>query len=142
MWEPPRRAPRSHPGWPRLPSASFIDFVVEANLSESAAAEGFLVELVKRYEGEKAAASEGLDSYLQSHPDPAAGARPTVEQAAIDGLRSAVTTADGRYTDALNKLENARLATAQTRGDVAQRLQVVDPPQTPSLPRAPCERAC
>ena len=114
--------------------ASFIDFVVEANLSESAAAEEFLTELVQRYQGEEAAASKSLDTYLLSHPDPPTGARPTVEQAAIDSLRSAVATANGRYTEALDKLENARLATAQTRGDVSQRLQVVDEPQTPSAP--------
>lgn len=112
--------------------ASFIEFVVDARLSESAAAEEFLVELSKRYQAEEAAASQALTTYLKSHPDPAAGARSTVEQTAIDGLRSAVTTANGRYVDALGKLENARLATAQTRGDVSQRLQVVDEPQTPS----------
>ena len=115
--------------------ASFIDFVVEANLSESAAAEEFLVELVQRYQAEEAAATTGLNTYLQSHPDAPGRARPTVEQAAIDSLRSAIATANGRYTDALDKLENARLATAQTRGDVAQRLQVVDEAQTPSAPQ-------
>ena len=61
--------------------------------------------------------------------------RPAVEQAAIDRLRSAVDTANVRHTDALDKLENARLATAQTRADVSQRLQLVDEPQTPSAPQ-------
>lgn len=114
--------------------ASFIDFVVESNLSESSSAEAFLVDLVAKYEGDVVEARGRLDTYLQLRPDPEAGSRPALEQTEIDRLRSDIETAEERYKDALDKLEDAQLASAQTRADVSQRFRVVDEPQTPAAP--------
>jgi uncharacterized protein involved in exopolysaccharide biosynthesis len=123
---------------PRLAAAavaSYIDFVVEANLSESSSAEAFLGGVVDGYDEKVAAARDALNTYLFSHPEPDAGSRPALEQTEIARLESAVEAAEERYTDALDKLEDAQLASAQTQADVSQRLRLVDEPQTPTAPQ-------
>lgn len=110
---------------------TFIQWVVDANLSDSSAAEGFLGDLVTTYRDEVQGARAELDAYLRDHPGPAAG-RPLAEQVDIDRLTSVVSTAEARYAAALTKSEDARLATAQTKGDVAQRLRLVDAPEIPT----------
>lgn len=113
---------------------SFIDFVIESNLSESSSAETFLAGLVGKYEQDVAQARGALDTYLQLRPGPESGSRPALEQTEIDRLQSAIQTAEERYKNAIGKLEGAQLASAQTRADVSQRFRVVDEPQTPTAP--------
>ena len=114
---------------------SFIDFVVDANLNESASAEKFLTGLVARYEGDVEDGRVALNDYLRSHPAVDPTSRPALEQTEIDRLTSAIDMADERYRDALGKLEDAQLANTSTRADVTQRLRLVDEPQTPSSPQ-------
>jgi uncharacterized protein involved in exopolysaccharide biosynthesis len=131
-----RRDPEESSRLANAAITSFIDFVVEANLSESSSAEKFLTELVAGYEDDVTAGREALNTYLRAHPTPDPASRPALEQTEIDRLTSAINTADQRYTDGLGKLEDAQLATAQTEADVSQRVRLVDEPQTPTAPQA------
>ena len=51
----------------------------------------------------------------------------------LNRLTGDLTTAQARLDSTLAKAEDARLASAQTRSNVAGRLRLVDPPQVPSV---------
>ena len=114
---------------------SLIQWQIDADISQSSAAEGFLNPLTDRYREDLAAARESLEEYLQSHPAPEDGERPASQQLVIDGLTAEVSDANARYTDALGKEESARLATAQAESDVRNRLKVIDEPKVPVSPQ-------
>ena len=72
-----------------------------------------------------------------AHPEPAiVGSRSASEQIAIAGLQADAKSATDRYTSTLSKAEDARLASAQTRSNVAGRLRLVDAPKVPTAPNS------
>jgi capsular polysaccharide biosynthesis protein len=113
---------------------TFVESVINENLAESAVAEGFYADVADRYGGRVEDAEDELADYLVEHPAPSFGDRPAAEQSRIDQLTAVVTRAQEQQTGALEKAEEARLATEQTRIDIEQRLRVVDPPQQPAAP--------
>ena len=112
----------------------FIDWIITASLRDSDAAETFLQDLASQYKTSADQARAALSAYLKAHPDPSVGSRSTEDTLEISRLSDAVTAEQAKYTATVAKAEDARLASAQTRSDVAGRLRLVD---TPTFPVAP-----
>jgi hypothetical protein len=115
--------------------ASFVDWLVEGDVTQSAAAEQFFAGLLERYEQEVIEARTGLEAYLAANPSGAAP-RPATQRAEIDRLTTTLELAQDRYGSAVAGIQEAQLATEQTMSDVAQRIQVVDSPQLPYAPES------
>jgi hypothetical protein len=112
---------------------SFIQWVIDASLSDSATAEKFLTELAETYKTDRDTTKAALDNYITVHPEPVIGLRKQTEQIEIDRLNQEFVTANSRYTSTLSKAEDARLASAQTRSNVEGRLRLVDTPKIPTV---------
>jgi uncharacterized protein involved in exopolysaccharide biosynthesis len=113
---------------------SFIEFQIDSAVGAGAAAQGVLDPLTEQYRRDVAAAQQALADYLRANPVRNEGLRPADQQVQVDQLTTALTEANTRYTDALEKDESARLATAQAEDAVRDRFQVVDRPQVPTSP--------
>jgi len=113
---------------------NYTQWRIDASLSQSAAAQSFFADLIPKYEAEVEAARQALNAYLLQHPAPLTGNRPDVEQTEIDRLKGDLDQAQARYTAALDKEENARLAASQTAVNTRQTLYVMDAPTIPDRP--------
>lgn len=113
---------------------TFLQWQIDADVSQSTAAAGFISPLTEQYRQELEAARGELEQYLADNPAPARGDRPDAEQLAINTLTEEVDKANARFTDAFAKEEQARLATDQVESDVRNRLQIVDAPEMPTQP--------
>jgi uncharacterized protein involved in exopolysaccharide biosynthesis len=114
----------------------FVDWVIDGDIAESSAAEDFFDEQVQTYETDVAAARAALDEYLRANPVDEEDSRPAEQQVEVDRLTADVVSAEARLDNALASIETARLATAQARSDVGQRLRLVDTPQVPVFPES------
>jgi hypothetical protein len=115
---------------------TFIQSVIDNDLGQSFVADEFYSELADGYLDQVETARQQVEEYLALHPEPTFGDRPTGEQTELAQLNSVLERAQARYTSALGKAEDARLATEQARIDVTQRIRVVDPPTEPEAPTA------
>jgi uncharacterized protein involved in exopolysaccharide biosynthesis len=113
---------------------TYIKWKINADQTESDVAHQFLSGLIDNYKSELDQARANMDSYLTTHPDPLKGDRPSEEQIEIKRLQAEVDLAQTRYTNALNKDEDARLAKAQAESDVRQSYIVIDAPTVPAKP--------
>lgn len=113
---------------------SLIQFQVDTAVGDSDAAEGVLDPLTEQYGDDVTAAREALADYLQDNPVSDEQVRPSSEQFRIDQLTAALTKADARYTDALEKEESVRLAKTQAESAIDDRFQIVDEPRVPTSP--------
>jgi len=113
---------------------NYTQWRIDANLAQSSAAETFFTDLVQQYSAEVDTARQALNQYVLQHPAPLIGNRPDNEQIEIDRLKSDLDQAQTRYTTALGKQEDARLAASQTTVNTRQSLYVVDAPTIPDQP--------
>jgi capsular polysaccharide biosynthesis protein len=112
----------------------YIQWKINIDRVQSGTAEEFFSELTMQYEIELEQARDDLRAYLETHPEPVRGSRPQTEQLEIDRLSSILQMAGTRYTRALEKDENARLATSQAEADIRQTYFLVDAPYMPVSP--------
>jgi uncharacterized protein involved in exopolysaccharide biosynthesis len=115
----------------RLVSAtisSFIDYVVEGDVSESKAAATFFEDQLAIHQGALAESEAALATYAATHPGGPLEDRPLQEQLELQRLQSGVEEARAKVTGAQQKADEARLATEQAEQDVRQRLRIVDEP--------------
>src|SRR5579859_3212759 len=113
---------------------NYTQWRIDANLAQSASAQTFFTDLVQQYAAEVDTARQALNQYVLEHPAPLTGNRPDIEQIEIDRLKADLDQAQTRYTTALGKEEDARLAAAQTTVNTRQSLYVVDAPTIPDQP--------
>lgn len=114
---------------------AFVDWMVEGDVVQSAAAEEFFEGLLDRYERDVVEARSALEDFLADNPSGAA-VRPAPQRAELDRLTTTLELAQDRYGTAVAGVQEAQLATEQTISDVAQRLRVVDAPQLPVSPES------
>lgn len=107
---------------------SYIQWHINAQRSESEAAEGFFSDIIVRYGNDLEVARQEMRQYLFAHPDPISGERPDLEQVDIQRLQGAIDMAAERYTSALAKEEEAQLAQAQIESDARQNYMLIDAP--------------
>lgn len=115
---------------------TFIDWVINDDVIESQTAQSFYEGIAANYLTSVDAAQAALDQYLSANPAPPFGSRPRAEESEIAQLNAELDRATGRYTAALANIEEAKLASELALLDVRQRLRVLDPPTTPTLPTA------
>ena len=113
---------------------TFIQSVIDEDLSESKAAQTFYEGIAADYKVSVDTARDALNEYLSAHPEPLRGERPPSEQAQIAQLQDDLDRANSRYTNAQFSVEEAKLANELARLDVTQRLRVIDPPTEPVVP--------
>ncbi len=114
--------------------ASFTEWVVEADVSQSTTAELFFGDLIAEYEAEVESARSALETFLVDNPlDGGASSFATRQQSAISRLESDVDLAEERYITAVTDQQSAQLATQQARIDIEQRLRLVDMPDEAEL---------
>ncbi len=114
--------------------SSFVQWQVNAQRTESEAALAFFADLIKVYEANLETARENLKNYLLENPPPLRGERNEIQKLEISRLQGDVDIARSRYTNALEKEENARLALAQIEGDTRQSYTIIDAPLLPERP--------
>ncbi len=112
----------------------YIQWKINLDRVQSGTAEEFFQELTTEYEIELEQARDDLREYLTTHPEPVRGSRSQLEQLEINRLEALLQMAGTRYTRALEKDENARLATSQAEADVRQTYFLVDAPIMPIQP--------
>jgi hypothetical protein len=113
---------------------TFLQWKITGDRSESEAAHTFFTEIITKYKSEVDVARQNLYDYLNAHPEPIKGNRPNVEQLEVSRLQNELDLAQKRYASALDKDENAQLATAQAEGDVSQSYILIDAPSLPDNP--------
>lgn len=114
--------------------SSFVQWQVNAQRTEGEAALTFFADLIKVYQANLETARESLKNYLQENPPPLRGERNEIQILEIGRLQGDVEIARARYTNALEKEENARLALAQIEGDTRQSYTIIDAPLLPEKP--------
>jgi uncharacterized protein involved in exopolysaccharide biosynthesis len=113
---------------------SYIQWRVNSDREESAAAQAFFAELISGYQADVDRERDALRAYLDTHPAPFRGERPASEQLEIDRLEGAISLAQSRHSSALDKEEDARLAMAQAEGNVRRTYYLIDAPTLPVEP--------
>lgn len=113
---------------------SYLQWQIDDNVTDSRSAEEFFESLLEPYEERLQNARDELAAYLTENPVLEGNDRPADEQIEIASLSDAVERADNQLATATQSLADARLATAQTSTDIAQRLRIVDAPRLPVAP--------
>ena len=113
---------------------SFIQYVIDGDISESKAAEAFFQSQLQSYRSAVEQAQQVLNDYAAKHPGGPQEQRPLAEQVEIQQLTSAVTQAQDQYSTAQQKSEEARLATEQATTNASQRLRIIDQPKADPIP--------
>lgn len=113
---------------------AYIQWKINADRDESMSAQVFFSNLVQSYRADLEKAQQDQQTYLEQHPDPVRGDRPTTEQVQIQRLQAAVDVATTRLSGAMDKEDSAKLALAQSESKARQTYLVID---APSLPRKP-----
>jgi hypothetical protein len=107
---------------------AYVQWKINADQQESSSAQTFFENLSQNYQVDLETTQQNLQAYLDDHPDPERGDRPTAEKMQIDQLQAAVNDANKRLADSLDKLNSAKLAQAQAESKARQAYQVVDVP--------------
>ena len=113
---------------------TYRQWQINADRNQSVAAEGFFGNLLSDYKAELDGARAALETYLLANPEPLRGDRPVTETLEIQRLQQDIELAQTRYSNALGKEEDARLATAQAESVVLQRFSLIDAPRIPTSP--------
>jgi uncharacterized protein involved in exopolysaccharide biosynthesis len=111
--------------------AVYLQWQINAEISETEVAQVFFSDLILEYEANLAEARSEMREYFITHPEPIRGVRPGEEQLEISRLQADVDLAASRLATALNQEENARLTMAQIESDARQTFFLIDAPQIP-----------
>lgn len=120
---------------------SYRQWIIDNDIAQSTEAEQFFVNLVEETEAELREAQQALNEYALAHPVDDELTRPLPQRIEIQSLQAVVDRAALQYQSALDKRDEARLASAQARTVVEQRLQVVDEPEVPFAPEPRLRKA-
>src|SRR5262249_50981429 len=113
---------------------SYIQYVIDGDISESKAAEAFFDNQLQSASQALDQAQAALNDYAAKHPGGPQETRPLAEQVEIGRLNSNVTQAQSQYTNAQQKSQEAKLATDQATSDASQRLRIIDEPKAAGAP--------
>ena len=110
----------------------FVQWVIDASISDSAAAEKFLNDLALTYKSDLDTANAALTRFNGANPEPIVGNRPSAQASEFQRLQNDADAARERYQTTLSRAEDARLSSAQARSNVEGRLRLVDAPTVPT----------
>jgi uncharacterized protein involved in exopolysaccharide biosynthesis len=120
---------------------SYVNYVVDSEVTESTGSAEFLEKQVRDTEGEVNAAWDEVQRYILEHPLAESRQGPLAERLQLQRLQDMLDRANERHEQALNARDSAELATAQARVVVQQRLQTVDEPELPTTPQPRLRKA-
>jgi hypothetical protein len=120
---------------------AYVQWQIDSDVAESTRAEEFFTQMVDETALAVTAARDELRAYLVENPVDQEINRPLEQTLDIEQLRAVLTRAEEQNQAALDKREEARLATAQATEVVQQRLQVVDDPAVPPYPEPRLRKA-
>jgi len=120
---------------------SYVDWVVESEVSESTGSADFLQQQAKQTEDDVNSAWSDVQEYILDHPTSESEDGPLAERLQLQRLRDVLSRTEDRHEAALKSRDAAELATAQARVVVQQRLQTVDEPETPTAPQPRLRKA-
>lgn len=113
---------------------AYMQWKLNADRQESVVAQEFFANVIPTYQAEQKRARDALDAFLKVYPDPVRGERPTEELIQLQTLQAAVSQANERAKNALDKEESARLALSKAESDARQNYVVIDAPVLPQQP--------
>jgi capsular polysaccharide biosynthesis protein len=113
---------------------SYIQWQINGQRAESESAQAFFAVQIKKYQVDLENARQNMKNYLLANPSPLQGDRPDIEKLEVSRLQKDIDLAESRYTSALDKEENARLALAQIESDTRQSYTIIDAPRLPDKP--------
>ena len=131
-WEEPKIALQLANGL----SDSFLQWHIQSAKIDSGEAVRVAQGLVEDYKEELDSSTKALEEYLILHPEPLRDDRPEVEELQIKTLQANIDIDRTRYTNALNKLEDAKVRNEQTETVVKQIYRFVDTPELPNDPNS------
>jgi uncharacterized protein involved in exopolysaccharide biosynthesis len=120
---------------------SYVDWVVESEVSESTGSADFLEQQVQEAKAESDSAYNDVTDYILTHQAAETDDGPLEQRLELQRYREVFNRAEERYEQALNSRDSAELATAQARVVVQQRLQTVDEPEIPAAPQPRLRKA-
>jgi uncharacterized protein involved in exopolysaccharide biosynthesis len=120
---------------------SYVDWVIESEVSESSGSADFLEQQVKESEADVDAAWDDVQQYILNHPLAESDDGPLAERLQLLRLREVLNRTEDRHEDAIDAAEAAQLATAQATIVVEQRLQTVDEPEVSAAPQPRLRKA-
>lgn len=113
---------------------TYLQWKLNTDQRESVVAQEFFAKQIEPFQQELAQAQTELRAFLEAHPEPVRGNRPTDEALALDQLRGRVSQAIDRIENARTRSDDARLAQSIAESEVYQKYRVVDAPQLPVKP--------
>jgi uncharacterized protein involved in exopolysaccharide biosynthesis len=125
----------------RATMTSYVDWVVESEVSESTGSADFLEVQVKETQADAQAAWDEVERYILANPAAETDEGGLAERLELQRKREFANRAEDRHEQALNARDAAELATAQARIVVQQRLQTVDEPEIPVAPQPRLRKA-
>jgi uncharacterized protein involved in exopolysaccharide biosynthesis len=125
----------------RATMTSYVDWVIDSEVSESTGSAEFLEQRVRETQAEVDAAWQDVESYILDHPLAEDPKGPPSERLPLQRLQAVLDRADSRHEQALDARDSAELATAQAKTVVQQRLQTVDEPEIPTAPQPRLRKA-
>jgi len=114
--------------------ATYQQWRINSDRQESETAQEFFAGLIQKYQEDLNKARDVLKAYIEQHPDPVRGERPSSEKMELERLQGAIDTALKQLGSALDKEENARLNMARAESDVKQKYYIIDSPNFPEDP--------
>jgi uncharacterized protein involved in exopolysaccharide biosynthesis len=120
---------------------SYVDWVVESEVTESTGSAQFLERRVDETQTDVNQAWRDVQNYILEHPLAENEEGPLAERLQLQRLQAVLNRAEDRHDQALNARDAAELATAQAQVVVQQRLQTVDEPETPTVPEPRLRKA-
>jgi uncharacterized protein involved in exopolysaccharide biosynthesis len=112
----------------------YLSWKINSANTDAQVAQNFFSSLIPTYKGNLESIRQELLDYLIQHPEPIRGIRPDTEQVQVDRIQGDLQIAGSRYVEALNKLENAKLAASQNESDIRQTYTMIDAPELPTKP--------
>jgi capsular polysaccharide biosynthesis protein len=113
---------------------TFLAWHINIDRQDSQVAQTYFSSLVDQYSKEVDTARSTLETYLQAHPDPTRGDRPSLELLQIDKLQSEIKDATDRLSKAKDDEETSRLKLTQVDQNINQQYITVDEPALPTKP--------
>jgi capsular polysaccharide biosynthesis protein len=114
--------------------STYVQWKLNADNQDSTVAQDFFAKIISPYQTELDQARADLTTYLNQHPDPVRGDRPTSEQVQLGLLQAKINKAADQLANAKENQEQARLAQAKAESSVRQNYSVIDAPIVPLRP--------
>ena len=110
---------------------NYLQWKINSDRQGSSSAQAFFAQLIVDYSTQLDAATNELKKYLESHPDPVRGDRPSLEKLEIERLQAVINQTKTTLDEVTKKEQDSRLNMAKAESDTRQKYFVLDSPNLP-----------